>query len=267
MAGLDPRSLPGLGRPDTSPPRREGPSPAEIALLVLALVWIVVAGVSIWRLPLDEGLRPLRLVLTLVTAVLPVAVIWVGLSAARSARTLRDESRRLQAAVDAMRQSYIGDRESRGAAAAIPGDVERKLAEIARATKQAEAVLTRFSAARGPAAAPPAGSAPPEQPRLALGEAAAEPGPPLARADLIRALNFPESETDARGFAALRRALSDRTARLLIQASQDVLTLLSQDGIYMDDLQPDPARPDLWRRFALGERGPRGGGAGRHPRP
>ncbi len=41
----------------------------------------------------------------------------------------------------------------------------------------------------------------------------------------------------------------------MIQASQDVLTLLSQDGIYMDDLRPDMARPEIWRRFAAGERG------------
>jgi hypothetical protein len=34
-----------------------------------------------------------------------------------------------------------------------------------------------------------------------------------------------------------------------------VLTLLSQDGIYMDDLTPDRARPEFWRRFAAGERG------------
>ena len=34
-----------------------------------------------------------------------------------------------------------------------------------------------------------------------------------------------------------------------------MLTLLAQDGIYMDDLTPDRARPDLWRRFAAGERG------------
>ena len=34
-----------------------------------------------------------------------------------------------------------------------------------------------------------------------------------------------------------------------------MLTLLSQDGIYMDDLQPDRAKPEIWRRFAQGERG------------
>lgn len=41
----------------------------------------------------------------------------------------------------------------------------------------------------------------------------------------------------------------------IIRAAQDVLTLLSQDGIYMDDLTPERARPELWRRFAQGERG------------
>jgi hypothetical protein len=30
---------------------------------------------------------------------------------------------------------------------------------------------------------------------------------------------------------------------------------MSQDGIYMDDLRPDRSRPEVWRRFAQGERG------------
>jgi hypothetical protein len=77
----------------------------------------------------------------------------------------------------------------------------------------------------------------------------------LSRADFIRALNFPETAEDESGFAALRRALKDRETAQLIRAAQDVLTLLSQDGIYMDDLRPDLARPEIWRKFANGERG------------
>ena len=68
-------------------------------------------------------------------------------------------------------------------------------------------------------------------------------------------MNFPETAEDEVGFAALRRALKDREASQLIQAAQDVLTLLSQDGIYMDDLRPDRARPEIWRQFAGGTRG------------
>ena len=72
---------------------------------------------------------------------------------------------------------------------------------------------------------------------------------------MVRALNFPETAEDEDGFAALRRALKDRSAGQLIQAAQDVLTLLSQEGIYMDDLRPDRARPEVWRHFAQGARG------------
>jgi hypothetical protein len=84
----------------------------------------------------------------------------------------------------------------------------------------------------------------------------------VSTADFISALNFPETAEDREGFAALRRALADRRAATLIRASQDVLTLLSQDGIYMDDLTPDRARPEVWRKFASGERGPAIAGLG-----
>jgi len=79
--------------------------------------------------------------------------------------------------------------------------------------------------------------------------------PPVEGDDLIRALNFPETADDEEGFAALRRAMQDRNAAQLIQAAQDILTLLSQDGIYMDDLRPDRARPEIWRMFGQGSRG------------
>ena len=49
--------------------------------------------------------------------------------------------------------------------------------------------------------------------------------------------------------------MRDRHAAQVIRAAQDVLTLLSQEGIYMDDLRPDRARPDIWRQFANGARG------------
>ena len=79
--------------------------------------------------------------------------------------------------------------------------------------------------------------------------------PPVSVADFIRALNFPDSQDDRDGIRALRVALEDRGLAKLIRAAQDVLTLLGQDGIYMDDLKPDRARTELWRRFAQGERG------------
>ena len=136
--------------------------------------------------------------------------------------------------------------------------MEKQLQEIAQSAKNTETAVTGFASRREvsrlitPRAAP---QVPSDQPALELGTSSEDMSPPLDRVDLIRALNFPNDEHDTDGFAALRRALQDRGARKLVQASQDVLTLLSQDGIYMDDLHPDPVGPDVWRRFASGERG------------
>jgi hypothetical protein len=42
----------------------------------------------------------------------------------------------------------------------------------------------------------------------------------------------------------------------MLQAAEDVLTLLSQEGLYMDDLAPEPVDPAAWRGFFAGRRGP-----------
>jgi hypothetical protein len=189
---------------------------------------------------------------------LPVALIWIGATAMRSARIMREESERLQASMDAMRQIYVANAQM--SATAFGPNVAAKIDEIARGQKRAETALARFASRRvsepAPQAAPSPAPAPrPAEPEPALDLAEAPKAPEVGTADLIRALNFPEDATDKEGFAALRRALSDPRSAPMIQASQDLLTLLSQDGIYMDDLTPDRARPEVWRHFALGERG------------
>ena len=78
---------------------------------------------------------------------------------------------------------------------------------------------------------------------------------PISVQDLIGALNFPKDEDDTEGFRKLRRALADSENGDLLRASQDVQTLLSQEGIYMDDLTDQDSEPELWRRFSKGERG------------
>jgi hypothetical protein len=88
-----------------------------------------------------------------------------------------------------------------------------------------------------------------------LGTPADDLRAPLSVGDFVRALHFPENPEDKAGFRALRLALEDRQTSRLIRAAQDVLTLLSQEGIYMDDLKPERCRPEVWRRFASGERG------------
>jgi len=256
-------------RPETPPTplgiydksRRDTITSVEVIALVLTVLWL--AGTALFFLVLapaglfEQSGGALQFVVVLLAIFMPVAMIWVAATAARSSRVMREESQRLQTAIDAIRHAYVA--QNQGRALMSEPSVARKLDEIAAAQRKTETALATFSTTRQ--APPPPRPAAPDPPAedgqvdLPLGTPAEELQPPLAQSDFIRALNFPETAEDKEGFAALRRALKNRSTAQLIQASQDVLTLLSQDGIYMDDLRPDMARPEVWRRFAAGERG------------
>lgn len=238
-------------------------SVTEAVAGLLSVVWVIAVLAYVFSAP--EGTSALGLVMTLLVVFLPLALIWAAATTLRSVRILRGEAARLQASVDAMRNAYIANQQT--AAAGLKPSVEKKIEELTQAAKHAESVLATFSSRRDAAlvvasadrkaalVAPQPATAADEQPGLALGTPADMLRPPLSMGDFIRALQFPESPDDKEGFRALRLALEDREVAKLIRAAQDVLTLLSQEGIYMDDLRPDRARPDQWRRFASGERG------------
>ncbi len=77
----------------------------------------------------------------------------------------------------------------------------------------------------------------------------------LGWADLTRALDFPRDGNDAEGFRALKAALRHHSLARMLQAAEDVLNFLSQEGVYMEDATLENADPDDWRRFIAGERG------------
>lgn len=248
---------------------RSGMTSTEVIALVLSILWLL--GVTMFFVfagGTSEGAAPqvdsLRFVMTLIAIFMPIALIWVAASAARSSRVMKEESARLQAAINAMRHSYL--QQQQAGAMGVKPSFERKLEEIAAAQRKTDAAIATFSSIRPTAAetaaaqqkAALAAMPPPlagEQATLELGTPAEALSPPLSIEDFIRALHFPETAEDKEGFRALRRALQDRHVSQLVQAAQDVLTLLSQDGIYMDDLRPDRSRPEIWRKFARGERG------------
>ena len=246
-------------------PKTEAIGSIEVIALALSVVWLLGAAIFFLALPSEaveggDGSGALRFMMTIVSIFMPIGMIWVAATAARASRVMREESERLQLAIDAIRQSYIAQNQA-AAMGVEPASVARKLDEIAAATRKTETVLATFSSRRDPERAPaptvreaPA-LKPDDQPALALGTSAEDMALPLSADDFIRALNFPETAEDEQGFAALRRALKHRASGQLIQAAQDVLTLLSQDGIYMDDLIPDRARPEIWRQFGQGVRG------------
>ncbi|MEQ8896342.1 MAG: hypothetical protein RID23_04570 [Roseovarius sp.] len=244
--------------------RRERVTATEVVAASLSLGWLVLAAVFFLFMDteaLTGGVGGAAwFILVMLAVFMPVAMIWVAATAARSSRVMREESQRLQVAIDAMRHAYITQSQNRNAV--NEPSVSKKLEEIAAAQRKTETALATFSSTRHALAPPQAPkqieASPPQgdaQVALPLGTPAEDMQPPLPSSDFIRALNFPETAEDKAGFAALRRALKDRPTAQLIQAAQDVLTLMSHDGIYMDDLRPDLARPEIWRRFATGERG------------
>ena len=253
----------GLGTGPLSPlndPPRRG---MEIAGVALSLVWVLLILIYVLVTPPGSDAQTLGLIMTLLMVFLPIALIWAVVITLRSIRELRAEAKRLQATVDAMRASYV---QAQAQPSGMKPSVERKIDEIAASTKEAQTVLATFSSRRDAALSVPSADrkaalvmpqAEPtvDEPTLALGTPAEDLRPPLSVANFIRALQFPETPEDKEGFRALRLALEDRTSAKLVRAAQDVLTLLSQDGIYVDDLQPDLCHPELWRRFAGGERG------------
>ncbi len=144
--------------------------------------------------------------------------------------------------------SVLGKREAPGAAArSVPeiGAVQTRLSGLAARVEALEAVEV-------PAVTEPQVAAAPVQPELPMLE---PPGDVvLSRAQIVRALNFPEDAGDEAGFAVLRQALARRDLAELLQAAEDCLNYLSQDMLYMDDLLMEPAGAEEWRAFARGGR-------------
>lgn len=247
-----------------SHPATEGMDVTTKMAFVATLAWLVFVVFFLAFVGLGEGaaLGPLRFLVLVLVIVVPLALLWVGTIALRSARAMRAESERLQAALDAMRQVYVS--QAQMAATAMGPNVERKIDELVKRQRQTESTLSGLTIPPMPQATPaarPFGTQPQSSPtpqnqeQAALAFALGPPPESVSVQDFISAMNFPETTEDRDGFAALRKALADPRASRLIRASQDVLTLLSQDGIYMDDLTPDRSRPEIWRKFAAGERG------------
>ncbi|MFQ6551284.1 hypothetical protein AAD018_002945 [Aestuariibius insulae] len=200
-------------------------SPAELIAGGAAALWMVMSVLLLVVWGIDSGIG--RIFLVVAIAIYPAICIAALAIAFRAQRLAAEEAERLGAAITALRQTYLLDRQSSVGA---------------------------IRPASAPVSAPRLEAAPLEvQADLPL-----DPAPkaaPLTTVEVIRALNFPDTAEDKVGFSALAKALRDRDFGNLVRSSQDLLTLLSQDGIYMDDLPPDRARIELWRRFAAGERG------------
>ena len=199
-----------------APPARRSPWAWALAL---SAAWLVLAGIAWVALGAGAAIAAAAAL----AALLPIGLIWIAAAAAQGDAAAREERARLRSEIEGLRaeiRALASDRAADGARRPLPPPAPPSYHQ----EEEAE---------------------PPERPRP----------PALAAPDFVRALDFPEDADDEEGFEALRRALADPGSRRLVQASQDVLTLLSQNGVYMDDLDAREAPAALWRRFAGGVRG------------
>ncbi len=233
----------------------------EWGAVVISAIWIILSGTTFLFGASAASTPGFELVNALAVMVLPVLVIWVATVTARNTRALREENARLRVAIDALRHNYITQNKTADPAKTpLHPMLLQRLDALAANQARLEAAanqVTEQHSDRVHSSATQSGNPDQvdDQPGLALGTPVEDLAGPLSNENFIRALHFPETAEDKVGFTALRLALRDRQVSQLVQASQDVLTLLSQEGIYMDDLRPDLPRPEFWRAFAKGERG------------
>lgn len=149
-----------------------------------------------------------------------------------------------------------GQAELRAAVAALSATAPSP--HVTTHAPEPEPAPTRKARPTPKAVTTPRPAAPPEP----TPETPAEAAGGLEWADLIRALDFPRDADDREGFRALKAALRHQSLAQMLQAAEDVLNLLSQEGVYMDDIATAPASADAWRRFIGGVRGPEVAGVG-----
>ena len=122
-------------------------STTDIVAAVLSVIWIGAIVAFFMVTDATGGTEPLTFVFTALAILLPLAMIWVAATVAKTARVTREEAARLQAALDAMRHTYVVQQQTAGLS--IKPSVERKLDEIAETARKTEVALTTFASRRG----------------------------------------------------------------------------------------------------------------------
>ena len=224
--------------------------------LVLTVIWVILLaayGAGYFGLfgdvaePRDAAL--LEVLFFLIVLILPIALVWMMTAMMKRSFQIQDEARRLERQVrdlqggarpqGSVSQPRIKDNRIEG--------LQEKVGEMGAHIKKLEAAIQAIRST-------PAGGG--NQGSFTFdGKEEAEPEAALDWSDLIRALDFPRDEKDSEGFRALRHAKKDENAGQLLRAAEDMLNLLSQEGIYMDDFRPVICPARTWRVFAQGARG------------
>jgi len=199
-------------------------------LLLVALFWLLTP-------PQEDTSGGIARLVATAGIVLPVALVWLGVSLGRQVAILRAEAYDLRQRLNRLQPDQLS------------GDDDP---------------IDGIEPAREPARPASVPAPPPVQPRPVVNtpavsdrpaRAEVRTGDPVDSITLIRALNFPDGPDDQEAIDALRLSLKDPANSRVLRSAQDVVTLMAGRDVYMDNMPPEAARPDVWRRFAGGERG------------
>lgn len=223
--------------------------------LLVVLFWVLAPGS-------DGAVGGVTRLVSAMGLVLPVVLVWLAVSMARSLAVLRAEAEDLRRRLNRMRQALPAgapdepayeDEDAPETAGVTPAQ-PREPAAAPEPRPQAASAASAASAARPRTAGDQRQAALRfDAPGSATGSAPASV--PVDAATLVRALNFPDGPDDHEAIEALRASLKDHDNSRVLRAAQDVVTLLAGRDIYMDMLPPAPAPASVWRRFANGQRG------------
>ncbi len=224
---------------------------------VLWLIGLAAYGAGYFGL-IGEGVEPqgpvsLEVMIFAFAAILPIALVWIGVLLLRRLSEVQRDARDLAAQIKRFQVGPAGNAAARiTPAPKSDAETNAKLAALSAQMQQVEKALVAILAAK-PAPAP-AAEAPVEDTPQAP-SAPSHPQGGLNWDELLHALNFPSDEQDRDGFRALRIAMGHRATSQCLRAAEDIMNLMSQDGIYTDDLSPVIAPAALWRQFSDGARG------------
>lgn len=197
-----------------------------------------------------QGPVSLEIMIFTFAAILPIALVWIGVLMLRRVAEVQHDARDLAAMLKRFQAGPTGNPAARVTPATRGGaETNAKLAALSTQMQQVEKALVAILATKVELS--PEGDKPEENPP----NEALETKDHLNWDELLHALNFPTDEKDKDGFRALRIAMGHPATSQCLRAAEDIMNLLSQDGIYTDDLSPEIAPAALWRSFAKGTRG------------
>ncbi len=197
-----------------------------------------------------QGPVSLEIMIFTFAAILPIALVWIGVLLLRRVAEVQRDARDLAAMLKRFQAGPTGNPAARVTPATRGGaETNTKLATLSSQMQQVEKALVAILATQA-TTIDEQGETPTDAPQATL-----EPEDSMNWDELLHALNFPTDEKDKDGFRALRIAMGHSTTSQCLRAAEDIMNLMSQDGIYTDDLSPEIAPAALWRRFADGTRG------------